>query len=114
MFKWGDTYLRVKVGSYSGPFPALNVQELDLIPAGADTPASAIQTGGRLRKRATMTILLDTYEEYDELYNDHLNSTIRYLELKDSITIPLAMISGIDPPKENDPWIEIGIQFMEV
>lgn len=114
MFKWGDTQLRVKVGSYSGPFPALNIQELDLIPSGVETPASAIQTGGRLRKRATMTILLDTYSEYDALYLDYMGSVVRALELKDGQTLPTAMISGMDPPKENDPWIEFGIQFMEV
>lgn len=115
MFKWGTTQLKVKEGSYSGPFPALSIEEIDLIPSGTETPASTLQTGGRKRKRTSMTILVNTMSEYQTLYSDYLTSQVKILELKDGMTLASAMIAGMDPPDESSRvWVEFGIQFLEV
>ena len=114
MFKWGDTQLQVKVGSYRGPFPTINITETNLIPIGTATPSSSLQTGGRLRKKATMGIILDTFADYQALYDAYLASEVRLLELMDGVTMESAMIFAMDAPDYKDVRIECGIQFIEV
>ena len=114
MFKWGTIDLKVIVGTYEGPFPVLSVQEIPLLPSGTDKPASAIQTGGRLRKRAKMTIICDTQADYLVLYEAHLASTVRATLLKEGLTFPSMMISHIGPPVDKYLWLECELELMEV
>lgn len=114
MFKWGTTQMKVKVGSYTGPFPSLSVEEIGLIPLGTETPASSLQTGGRQRKTAGMTIKLKTYSDYNAFYLDHMASTVRNLELIGGFDMPSAMISSLEPPVMVANWLECNIRFLEV
>ena len=114
MFKWGETQLRVVVGSYEGPYPALSINEIGLLPVSTDVPASALQTGGRLRKRAKVRILLDTMDEYHALYSDYMLSQVRVLELKDGVTLASAMISSFSPPLYDKLWVVVDVEFLEV
>lgn len=113
MPSWG-TYELFTTGEYSSPFPSLSVEEIGLIPLGTDTPSTSIQTGGRGRKRASMSIFVESSADYQALYLDYLSSTTRVYTGFRSETMN-AMISELSPPEYIlDGSIQCSITFLEV
>lgn len=110
---WG-TYELYVTGEYNSPFPDKNIQEIEIIPSGPDTPATTIQTGGRGRKRAAMPIWIETNQEYQDLYDDYMISAVRvYTGLRSESMN--AMISRLSPPIYlADGSILCEIEFLEV
>ena len=112
MFTWGEYNLRVKVGSYVPPFPAVSVQELELIPSGTEYPSTALQAGGRGRMKPSLTVKT-TADTYNALYQHHLLSTVKTFTDPYANTVD-CMISSISPPTIRIGWLECDIQFIEV
>lgn len=93
---WGLYELFI-TGEYISPFPSLNVQEIDVIPSGTETPSTIIQTGGRGRKKASMTILVEQKQDYDNLFADYMASVQRVFTGYRDETMN-AIISDLTPP----------------
>ena len=114
MFYWGLTSLFVIDGTYMPPYPQLSITELELVPAGVDSPASSIQTGGRGRKTASMTILFENIQAYQTMYSDYLASTVLDLGLPD-VPAFSALIKTLGVPTfYKDGKVRADIQFIEV
>lgn len=114
MFYWGTQKFIVLENSYEPPYPKLTVTELELIPAGVDTPASSIQTGGRGRKAARLGVLLANIGEYQSLYADYLLSTVKDIALPDFPAFPVMIKELGLPTYYKNGKIKCDIQFVEV
>lgn len=114
--KWGATKLNVVKDTYTPPVSLAKLNTIDLLP-GLDniTPASVIQQGGRERYQVSFSGWANTYAEYEELLNDHINLTPRVFEGAYGFS-QMMIISDLQPGKRNliPAIIEYSITLVEV
>lgn len=115
MYFWGNTKLKVDVGSYNPPHATRERTVINVIPStDIATPASILQEGGRSRKTANLKGFCVTYDEYQSLFDDYLNTVIRTFTGPNGETLQGIIYELSPATRVMHSKFEYTIVFMEV
>ncbi len=116
-YTWGSTTVYVRVEPIYNPARAdANISEIKLLPNYGDLTAitTALQQGGRVRKRIKWTGFVRAIADYNTLHTDYIAGTTRTFTGPDAIALSSKIIYLSEPRYVQSDYIEYDIELIEV
>jgi hypothetical protein len=114
---WGSTEVKILCKyTYQPQRADASIGEIKLLPKYGDLTAitTALQQGGRTRKRVKWTGYVSAIADYNTLHTDWLAGTTRTFTDPDAETLSSKIISLSEPRYTQADYIEYDIELIEV